>query len=232
MDNKKKRQIYLISTIISGVIAVMAFIIWSYRIIMGISFQNKIFTFINLMFFIFGAAIFNLSLNQFKRLNIGIKGERKAKDILDLLPHSYKKFSNVKINYNGQQCEIDFLIISSRGISIVEVKNYRGYLSGEENDSQLVHKKVSAKGNTYETTVRNPIKQVKRQAYILSQLLKDNHIRCWIDSYVFVMGCQCDVNSTKIFTDRRDLLEAIQETGKDYTLSEKDIYTIIQLLKL
>lgn len=232
MDNKKKRKIYLIIAIISGVIAVGAFIIWSYRIIMGISFKNRMFVFINLMAFIFGGAIFNFSSNQFKKLNVGIKGEKKAQDILDSLPSSYKRFSNITINYNDQQCEIDSLIISSRGISIVEVKNYRGYLSGDENDLQWVHQKVSSKGNTYETSVRNPIKQVKRQAYILSQLLKDNDIRCWIDSFVFIMGCQCDVNSSKVFTDKRDLLETVQEAGKDYILNEKDIETIIRLLRL
>lgn len=232
MDNNKKRQIYLIIAIISGVVAVVAFIIWSYGIIMGTVFKNKTFAFINLMAFIFGGNIFKFSLNQFKKLNVGIKGERKTQDVLNLLPSVYKKFSNIQINYNDQQCEIDFLIISSRGICIVEVKNYRGYLSGDESDIQWVHQKISAKGNTYETTVRNPVKQVKRQAYILSQLLKDNNIKCWIDTFVFITGCQCDINSTKVFTDKRDLLETIQEAGKDYTLSGKDIDTISRLLKL
>lgn len=235
MDNKKNKKICLIVFFLLGIVLFIGIgkYFFDYR------HQNRmifiiLLTILFMILVVIGFVFLGLKsirLIQSRKLNAGIKGEEKLRDILSFLPSSYKKFFNIEINHNNQQCEIDSLIISTRGICIVEVKNYKGYLFGEENDVQWTHQKVSTKGNTYETTVRNPIKQANRQAYILSQLLKDNNIKCWIDTFVFIMGCQCDVDSNKVFTDMRDLLDKIEETGKNNALKDRDIDNIIELLK-
>ena len=85
-------------------------------------------------------------------------------------------FTNVKISFNNSETECDNIIINNFGVFIIEVKNYSGSLSGNENDDEWVERKYFE-----EKSVKNPIKQVKRQIYILSKLLKNNGLRAWIE---------------------------------------------------
>ena len=87
----------------------------------------------------------------------------KEKDLL---------FSNVSIEIEGKRTELDHIIVNNRGIFIIEVKNYSGSLMGTDNDYEWVKTKISSSGNSYTKIVKNPIKQVNRQVYLLAQFLK------------------------------------------------------------
>lgn len=181
-------------------------------------------------FFLVGTILVNLCSKPYKRLKSGIDGEESTTRILDMLPTNYKVLSNITIEYEGSKSEIDNLIISPKGIAIIETKNYNGLTSGNENDLEWVITKTSGRGNNYTNTIKNPVKQVNRQVYILSQILKENGIRCWIDGYVFMAGGQCMTDSNKVYTDERLLLQTIMTSGKDGALSDSDINKIKQIL--
>ena len=176
-------------------------------------------------------AIFQYCFKHYKILKTGLQGEKMTQNILKTLPNSYQIISNITIEFEGKRSEIDNLILSPRGIVIIETKNYKGILEGSVDDIDWKYTKTSAQGNNYTTTVKNPLKQVKRQTYILSQILKENNINCWIDSYVYILESQCYVGSEKIFLDERSLIHKIVSSGKENALNGADIDRIKNILK-
>lgn len=180
--------------------------------------------------FVVGVLLVSFCQRPYNRLKSGVKGEEKTSRILDILPSNYKILSNVQIEYDGKRSEIDNLIISKKGIIIVETKNYKGIINGNENDSEWIINKTSSKGNTYTNSIKNPIKQVKRQTYILYHILKENGVHCWIDGYVYMAGGQCRTDSDKVYTDERKLVQAIIDSGKENALDEDTINKLQQIL--
>lgn len=234
MDNRKKRKIYLILSIITGCVfgcGILGFIYIWFNMRQGTETMISFEQFIPLFFIaLVCGGICQIFYNQYKKLNTGIQGEEKSQNVLSKLPSSYQILSNISISHEGKKGEIDNLILSSRGIVIVESKNYGGNISGNEQDREWTQTKRSHKGNIYTNTIKNPVKQVNRQVYILSQILKENGIRCCIDGYVFMAGGQCNTDSNKVFTDERQLLQTIMTSGKNVALSDDDINRIRSIL--
>jgi len=116
----------------------------------------------------------------------GRLGESFANTVIQEILHDDDvMLTNVKIMAEGKQAELDDLIINKRGVFIIEVKNYSGELFGEEEEDDWIKTKMTPGGSLYQKTVRNPIRQVKRQIHVLSRFLKENNVHVWIDGYVF-----------------------------------------------
>lgn len=231
IGNEKKRNLYLYGTIISGIISAISLLVFLRPFLDSSLFKNMSLQFVSM----FGFGIFgNLArwlFQQYKRLNAGIKGEVKTQKILSSLPSQYQVLSNISIEFDGKKSEIDNLILSQKGIVIVETKSYKGVLEGKEDDLDWKYTKISSGGNQYISTVKNPLKQVKRQTYILSKILKENGISCWIDAFVFILDGKCYVSSENIFMDERNLVNRVILSGKDNALSDVDIIKIKSILK-
>ena len=84
---------------------------------------------------IFCLASMNFTISRYKKLNSGIKGEENTQKLLSNLPDSYIVKSNIPLIHEGKRTEIDNLIISERGLVIVETKNYSGRLSGSSDST-------------------------------------------------------------------------------------------------
>lgn len=137
-------------------------------------------------------------------------------------------FTNVKISFNNSETECDNIIINNFGVFIIEVKNYSGSLSGNENDDEWVERKYFE-----EKSVKNPIKQVRRQIDILSKLLKNNGLRAWIEGYVILIHNNSPVDSKYIIPFKRAEIDRIIHTqGKNKLTNElvKKISGVIQHL--
>lgn len=116
-----------------------------------------------------------------------------------------------------QEAEIDSLIINRNGIFIVEVKYYNGRLYGKSDDFEWTKEKVSPGGNVFYKQVKNPIKQVKRQTYKLSQFLKENNIRIWISGYAYFINGNSPVDDESVIYDIDEFDRIIHTTsGKQY----------------
>lgn len=92
--------------------------------------------------------------------------------------------SNVCVQFEGKRTELDNLIINRSGVYIIGVKTYRGRLFGGADDYEWEKYKVTNAGNVYEKTVKNPIKQVHRQIYVLANYLKSRGIRVWVNGFM------------------------------------------------
>lgn len=133
-------------------------------------------------------------------------------------------FTNVKISFKGKRTECDNIIVNNFGVFIIEVKNYSGSLSGNENDDEWVERKYLEEKN-----VKNPIKQVRRQIDILSKRLKNNGLRAWIDGYVIFIHDNSPMNS-KYIISLDDIDRVIHTQGKN-KLTNEQVEKISEIIK-
>ena len=145
----------------------------------------------------------------------GRLGEVLVSDLInDVLNADDHLLTNVRIKADGKETELDNLIINSNGIFIVEVKNYNGTLYGDSDDYEWTKIKINAAGYSYVSQVKNPIKQVKRQIYILSQFLKQHGYYIWIEGYVFFVRGNCPVADPCVLHNEEEIDKVLHQGNK------------------
>ena len=159
----------------------------------------------------------------------GRRGEEVAADIISqVLTDDDILLTNVKISFEESRSEIDNLIINSYGVFIIEVKNYVGELVGDFDDPKWKKYKTTPGGDIYCKTVTNPIKQVKRQIYILSHILRQHKLDIWVDGYVMLLERNSPVEDTMILESLSDIDKAIHKQGGN-CLSDREIDRIVEI---
>lgn len=153
----------------------------------------------------------------------GIRGEEAATRVIQsVLETGDRLFSNVNVEYDGKPAELDNVVVNKYGVFIIEVKNYTGTIVGSENDYEWKKYKTTDAGNQYEKNVRNPIRQVKRQVYILARYLENNGVKVWVRGYVILLHGNSPVESDCILTCVDDINRAIH-TADRRMLDEKTV---------
>lgn len=161
----------------------------------------------------------------------GRLGEMYATSIIEEVQNKNDVLlTKVEIAVDGKRTELDNVVINDKGVFIIEVKNHSGQLSGDEDDFEWIQSKVTEAGNLYQKNVKNPIGQVKRQIFLLSELLKNHGIRVWIKGYVFFVERNSPVNSEYVLETRKDIDTAIHSRSKNH-LNKKMIEEIRRLLR-
>lgn len=164
---------------------------------------------------------------EYKRA--GVRGEEAAvRAIRSILREDDHLLTNVRIAYDGKPTELDTTIINKYGVFIIEIKNYVGLLIGGENDYEWQKNKITAAGNTYEKKVKNPIKQVKRQIFILAHYLEYYGLRVWVKGYAILIQDNSPVESDYLLHSVADIECAIHT--RDRTLLSAD--TVDAIIKL
>lgn len=138
-------------------------------------------------------------------------------------------FTNINIDYEGKATELDNLIVNKYGVFIIEAKNFSGTLYGEEDDYEWEKIHFSAAGEPYRKTVKNPIKQVKREVYILANYLRYYGVSAWVDGYAMIYGADSPVDSDYMLYTPADIDRAIH-TPKKQRLNAKTVESIKNLL--
>lgn len=138
--------------------------------------------------------------------------------------------NNVRIEFDGQRAECDIVIVNTRGIFIFEAKNYSGNLYGNAEDYEWVKEKTTDAGNTYSKVVRNPIKQVKRQVYIMAKFVEYYGVKVWVDGFVVLLQNNSPIDNEIILTSVEDLDNAIHSQRKN-RLTRKEVENIVEWLK-
>ena len=162
----------------------------------------------------------------------GRYGEKIATAVIrEILTTDDKLLTNVPIRAAGKQTELDNVIINSNGVFIIEVKNLRGVLSGNETDPDWLQTKSSSGGEFYQKTVKNPIKQVKRQIFILASLLKAHHLYVWVEGYVFFVEQNSPIKSEYVLKTQRDIERKIHSKGKTKLSKSEQNHIVETLIK-
>ena len=140
----------------------------------------------------------------------GRLGEEFATTVIsEVLRAGDHLLTNVRISIGGMQTELDNVVINENGVSIIEVKNYSGKLFGDEEDSEWIMNGTGEADCLFQYPIDNPIEQVKRQVFILSEILNFNGIRAKVNGYVFFVNMNGPVKSRYILDTRDDIDRAV-----------------------
>lgn len=161
----------------------------------------------------------------------GKEGELQAKKILNhYLNENDLLLNNVNISIHGRNTELDYVVINNNGIFIFEVKNFSGKLVGNEDDQYWNKYKISRGNKEYIKEIRNPIKQLKREIYLLKEYLKYYGVDLWIEGYVLFVNMNSPVESEYTVNDKSEI-DDILHLRRNQVLTKNQIEKIISILK-
>ncbi|HYK72969.1 MAG TPA: NERD domain-containing protein [Pseudoneobacillus sp.] len=112
----------------------------------------------------------HLIQDELNRRLAGFKGELAVYYHLEELPdESFHIFHGIRLKSGNHYFQIDFLLISTYFILIVETKNYTGTVKFHTKSEQLLRDK-----NGIETALPNPLPQVNRHKILLRKWLREH----------------------------------------------------------
>ena len=175
--------------------------------------------------------LLNLSNGEDQKRIAGKEGELQAKKILNhYLNENDLLLNNVNISIHGRNTELDYVVINNNGIFIFEVKNFSGKLVGNEDDQYWNKYKISRGNKEYIKEIRNPIKQLKREIYLLKEYLKYYGVDLWIEGYVLFVNMNSPVESEYTINDQSEIDDILQ-LRRNQALTKNEIEKIISILK-
>ena len=128
----------------------------------------------------------------------------------------------------GEINQIDHIYINKSGIFIIEVKNWKGYISSSlDNPVWCISARYS--GKVYKTYPVNPIIQNVHHKEYVSELIKDKNIPIY-DVVVFVSN-NVERNKYENVIWYKDLFRYLEGKTKEDLLSNEEIISIGGLLE-
>jgi hypothetical protein len=99
----------------------------------------------------------------------GYFGEKSVSLILSRLDETkYKVINNIMLQLDGKTTQIDHIVVSNYGVFVIETKNYKGWITGNEYDDywkQTIYKRKEK--------LHNPIRQNFGHIQALKEVLSD-----------------------------------------------------------
>lgn len=178
--NNRKIIVLLILQVFMGVAPVLMLISF-----VGFKMYNEkplAIVFIILIFLCNTAYIF--LARQYNILNSGRRGEKLLYKAVKKLGGNNIIFCNLPVRYKRGRSELDALIISHKGVIIVEVKNHSGTIQGSWKDEKWQQRKHYKEKTTVQE-MDNPIKQMRRQRDIVKSILNSAGEDVWVDTVLF-----------------------------------------------
>lgn len=175
--------------------------------------------------------LLSLSNGEDQKRIAGKEGELQAKKILNhYLNENDLLLNNVNISIHGRNTELDYVVINNNGVFIFEVKNFSGKLVENEDDQYWNKYKISRGNKEYIKEIRNPIKQLKREIYLLKEYLKYYGVDLWIEGYVLFVNMNSPVESEYTVNDKSEI-DDILHLRRNQVLTKNQIEKIISILK-
>ncbi len=160
----------------------------------------------------------------------GAQGEAAVSAVIrSVLREGDTLYNNVPVEFGGKAAELDNVVVNEFGVFIIEAKNYSGVLAGGEDDYEWEQQKLTDAGNWYTNSVKNPIRQVRRQVYIFANYLKYYGVDVWVEGYAYLVYSNSPVESPHILRTTEDIDRAIHRPGR--RLDPKVLASIDFLLK-
>lgn len=169
---------------------------------------------------------------EMQKLSSGIEGEIGVQNSLSQLPKEYHILNNVEFQLDDRKAELDSLVVCPYGVFVIEVKNHKGDIDGWKDGKswkQIRRNKKSHK--TYVKEIRNPMKQLNRQIYLLSELLKDHGINVWVDGYVVFPSAHSVYSDAENAIHSMDTLNEVLSAKNVVKLKDTTIQNILYVLK-
>lgn len=165
-------------------------------------------------------------------LRAGLKGEVEVtRQLAESLDNSHYIFNDLRIKAGRRSAQIDHLVVSPRGIFLIETKNWRGHLSGTEEDDRWTQTKREGEPPI---RISNPIQQTKRHADVLRIALDRESVR-WPDLHPMVVFLSprttFDIRHSETpVLHPREAVEYVASYRAEQDHSEEEINAVINLL--
>jgi hypothetical protein len=126
--------------------------------------------FIGLIFFTFGVFI-GFTIKNYHQHSIRTSqnlGEASVQKIIvaNFLPPQYYMLNNITVPFQDGTTQIDHILVSTKGIFVIETKNYSGWIFGDEHSKQWMQVLYKVKSR-----FQNPIYQNFLHVKVIEQLL-------------------------------------------------------------
>lgn len=169
---------------------------------------------------------------EHRSVTAGLKGEQSVTSLLEKkLGNDSYIFNDLSLRHGGKRAQVDHLVVTPRGIFVIETKTWRGEIDGREQDTHWTQ--VRQPGQK-PIKLSNPILQNQRQIQVLRLFLQDHGIE-WPDLYPVLVSRSPEavfwVQSTTPILKPAEAAHHIssQQSGRAYT--EKEVTAVIELLK-
>jgi predicted RNA-binding Zn-ribbon protein involved in translation (DUF1610 family) len=153
----------------------------------------------------------------------GFIGEKNISFILYFLDKSnYKVINNIVLKNGQKTSQIDHIVISDFGVFVIETKNFKGWIVGNENSDYWTQVIFKRKERFY-----NPIKQNLGHINALKDCLSQYPNIKYIPFVVFSAKAEIKVNTTSDVINSYHLRAAIKQYN-EINLTETDKDSIFQ----
>lgn len=161
---------------------------------------------------------------------VGRMGEEHTASLVKQLLHDDDiHLTNLEISYKGMRTELDNLVISKRGVTIIETKTYTGRIEGNAEDEEWDKYTISRSGVEYHKIIGNPITQVKRQVRILSGVLREHGVNIRVKGYVYFVFNNCPIEDEHIIHSVEEL-HSMLASKRRKPLTAEEIRSIVDAL--
>ena len=156
-------------------------------------------------------------------------GEKNISNLLEKLDSDkYITINDILIkNEKGNTSQIDHLVVSVYGLFVIETKNYKGWIFGNEKAekwSQVIYRQKNF--------FRNPVKQNWSHIYALKSILKDYSDLRYVPIVVFTGSAvlkQITSNVPVIYD--YEIVNFIREYPAEACISFEDVQKIVSILQ-
>ena len=137
-----------------------------------------------------------------KAIRSGKRGEKiVAKELAKLKKKDYIVINDLMIpTSNGRTSQIDHVVVSTRGIFVIETKNHAGRISGGEH-AQYWQQHLSSQSRTF----YNPLLQNRSHLRAIRRLLPKMDAELFSTIVVFTEAWRLDIKAEEIIRERRFL---------------------------
>lgn len=156
----------------------------------------------------------------------GVIGEKSISSILYFLDKSkYKVINDIVLKKGTKTSQIDHIVISDFGIFVIETKNYKGWIVGNENSEYWTQVLFKRKERIF-----NPIRQNLGHINALKNCLSSYSNINYIPIVVFLTKSEIKVNSTTDVINSHQLIATIKKYY-EINLTETQKEEIFQKIK-
>lgn len=149
----------------------------------------------------------------------GAEGEKRIAKIADLACSgtSAVPIKNLYLPWpDGRTCQIDELIIADSGIYVIEMKNYKGWIFGNEKNQYWTQVLSSGYyGQSIKNRLYNPIRQNASHVYCIRKNLK---------------GYKGPIHSLIVFSNEAEFKDITVYSSDVYVLNQSRIHDVFQLI--
>ena len=162
----------------------------------------------------------------------GLRGETQITRILKAaLPDDTYIFNDLNLKHGFHKAQVDHIVVSPRGLFVIETKNWRGTIRGKEREAQW--QQIRNPGDR-PVSVSNPIQQNERHVSVLKGCLAKAGID-WPDIISVIVdtspGSSFDVpDHTVPLLGPDDLVDYIAGFSPDRPHETRDVDAVVKLL--